>query len=379
MDSPEGQDLNARTTGGASVPARPRTTGGGIAAKRVNVLYAVLAAVAAAAAGAWLAGSRIESPADVALRTAPPTPSPILVPVESRVLSSEIVARGTVRFGLPQPISLAPSTLKPGPGVITSLPLRNTQLREGDVILTASARPVFVLQGQVPAYRDLVPGISGDDVRQLKEALRRLGFDPGPADGSYDQRTGESVTAFYKAKGWEPFGPTRDQVAAFRTLERDRGDAAKAQVAATAAAATAGLAVEAARAIAVHNNRLAALEGASRAGVPMSVLNERAKAEHANAAADADLAAQIADQTLVALDPRQTETARAAANAKLEVARAARQKIKIEGDMAIQAAEREAALTGERAELARASGRAARLEGERAVQAGCDSTLWGLS
>src|SRR5438309_1702592 len=106
--------------------------------KRVNMLYAVLAAVAAGALAAWFIGSRIESPADAALRTAPPTPSPILVPVEERVLSSELVTRGTVRFGLPQPISLAPSTLKPGGGVISSLPLPETRLKEGDHILTRS-------------------------------------------------------------------------------------------------------------------------------------------------------------------------------------------------------------------------------------------------
>jgi hypothetical protein len=142
-----------------------------MAGKRITLLFGVMATVAAAASGAWFAGSRIESPADAAARTAPPTPSPILVPVEERVLSSEIITRGTVRFGLPQPVSIAPSPLKTSAGLITTLPLRNTQFSEGDVLLTASGRPVFVLQGEVPAYRDLVPGISGNDVRQLKLAL----------------------------------------------------------------------------------------------------------------------------------------------------------------------------------------------------------------
>ncbi|MEO8117883.1 MAG: hypothetical protein ABI606_01000, partial [Rhodoferax sp.] len=86
--------------------------------RRIKLLSAVLTGVAAAAALAWVAGSRIESPAEVAARTAPPTPSPILVPVEKRVLGSSIVTRGTVRFGLPQPVSLAPSTLKSAAGLI---------------------------------------------------------------------------------------------------------------------------------------------------------------------------------------------------------------------------------------------------------------------
>src|SRR5215213_2403681 len=230
-----------------SVPIHPPRGLRSIATRRVSVLYTLLAVVAAAAAGAWFAGSRIESPAEVAARTGPPPPSPILVPIEERVLSANVVTRGTVRFGLPQPVSLAPSPLKGAPGLITNLPLRNTQIHEGDVLLTASGRPVFVLQGDVPAYRDLVPGISGQDVRQLKDALRRLGFDPGPGD-TYDVGTSAAVEAWYKAKGWEPFGSTREQLSAIRVLVRDWGDALKAKAAAEAAAQSAGLAVSAARA-----------------------------------------------------------------------------------------------------------------------------------
>ena len=42
---------------------------------------------------------------------------------------------------------------------------------------------MLVLRGEIPAYRDLVPGTVGDDRRQLEQGLKRLGFDPGPADG----------------------------------------------------------------------------------------------------------------------------------------------------------------------------------------------------
>jgi hypothetical protein len=114
--------------------------------KRMNALYVVLATVVGGGIGAWVAGSQIESPAEVALRTAPPTASAILVPVEERVLSSDVVTRGTVRFGLPQPISVVPSALKPSPSLIATLPLPNARFAEGDVILTASGRPVFLFQ-----------------------------------------------------------------------------------------------------------------------------------------------------------------------------------------------------------------------------------------
>jgi peptidoglycan hydrolase-like protein with peptidoglycan-binding domain len=354
-------------------------------AKRVNVLYATLAVVTAGASGAWWAGSRIESPAEVAARTAPPIASPVLVPVEERVLSADVVTRGSVRFGLPQPISIVPSTLKAGAGLIATVPVRNTAFEEGSVLLTASGRPVFLLQGAVPAYRDMVPDISGGDVRQLEEALVRLGFDPGPVDGIYDQQTSAAVAAWYKSKGWEPFGPTREQIAAVRALERELGDAQKAKAAAVAAANAAGLAIEAASAAAAHSSRAAALDSANRMaeqrrvaepraeGTSLLVENERAKAAHANTAAEAEVALQTSERAYIVLDPRTTEAARQAAESKLELARAALEKTRLEGELAVQAAEREARMGSERTELAKASERSVRLEGGKSVRAAVDA------
>ncbi len=352
---------------------------------RIRVLYWVLGAVALVVAGGWLAGSQIESPADAAARTAPPTPSAILVPVEERVLSSNVVTRGTARFGLPVPISIAPSTLKPTPGLITTLPLPNTQLAEGAVMLTASGRPLFLMQGAIPAYRDLVPGISGDDVRQLEEGLARLGFDPGSIDRSYDQRTSAAVARWYQSGGWEPFGPTLEQVTLVRTLEQDLGEARKIELAAAAAASAAALSVEAARASAEHDQRVAEAELAARAadrgmlaatpgnGAPLAVEAARATAEHADTAARAEVAATIADRALVVLDPRQTETARAAAEARLALARASALKTGLDSEMAVQVAQRDAQLAAEQYELAEAAVRSARLAGELSVRAALDA------
>jgi peptidoglycan hydrolase-like protein with peptidoglycan-binding domain len=215
------------------------------------------------AVASWIAGSNIQSPAEAAARTAPPTPSPILVPVEERVLTSDIVTRGTARFGSPQSISLAPSSLKQATGVITTLPTRNTQLNEGDLLLTASGRPVFVLQGEIPAFRDLVPGISGIDVHQFEAALARIGFDPGPIDGTYDEKTSDAVANWYTSAGWQPYGPTADQSATMQALERELAEAINRQLAADDAVTGAPLAVSAARAEAEAANLAAAAEVAT--------------------------------------------------------------------------------------------------------------------
>ncbi|MGB7873860.1 MAG: peptidoglycan-binding protein [Anaerolineales bacterium] len=203
---------------------------GGLDRKQVlalSLFFVVLLAVVS-----WIAGSKIQSPAEAAARTAPPTPSPILVPVEERILTSDVITRGTARFGLPQSISLAPSPLKPDVGIITTLPERGEQFEEGQVLLTASGRPVFLLQGDIPAYRDLYAGLSGEDVRQLEAALERLKFNPGPVDGVFDEETTAAVAELYSSAGYDSFTATGEQLANLLTLENELALAIEEKVAA---------------------------------------------------------------------------------------------------------------------------------------------------
>ncbi len=220
---------------------------------RGGILVLSLVFVTLLAVVSWLVGSRIQSPAEAAARTAPPTPSPILVPVEERILTSDVIARGTARFGLPQSVSIAPSPLKAEAGIISTLPARGDQIIEGQVLLTASGRPVFLLQGDIPAYRDLVSGLSGKDVRQLETALQRLDFDPGPVDGVYDEKTSAAVADWYTSAGFVPFGPTEEQLANIRALENELSLAIDESDTAQDALALASLAVEAAQAQAAYD------------------------------------------------------------------------------------------------------------------------------
>jgi peptidoglycan hydrolase-like protein with peptidoglycan-binding domain len=278
---------------------------------RIVILCSILTLIAVVAGAAWLAGEQIVSPAEAAARTAPPTPSPILVPAEKRVLSSEIVTRGTARFGQPQSIAIAPSALKANAaGLVTSLPIPNKQFKEGDVLFTASGRPVMALQGATPAYRDIVPSAEGADVMQLEQALNRIGHDPGDVDGKYDEKTAAAVAKWYQANGFEPFGPTPEQQAKVRLLETAMADAIKYKLAASTASASAALAVK----------------------------NARLKADLNERAARADVSTKIADQALIALDPRSLQMARVAADAKLDIARSTVQSARLDGEVAVQAA-----------------------------------------
>jgi Putative peptidoglycan binding domain len=192
--------------------------------KRQLAVLALAVVVGLAVVG-WVAARQIRSPARIAADTAAPKPSPITVPVVRRTLSTEVIVRGTVRYGAPQPVVLATSGLKlaankqASSDIVTRAPHKGARLHAGKVAMAVDGRPVFVLPGPVPMHRDLGPGDAGPDVRELERALAGLGFDPGSVDGRYDPATEGAVSAFYLRSGWDPFGPTDTQLEQLRTAE----------------------------------------------------------------------------------------------------------------------------------------------------------------
>ncbi|MEO7197571.1 MAG: peptidoglycan-binding domain-containing protein [Solirubrobacterales bacterium] len=189
--------------------------------KRRRMAAITMAVIVAVAASGWYIGRFIQSPAEIAAATGPPEPSSILASAEMRLMTTDVVSRGTASFGSPQKLALATTKLKTAPAVVTDLPPADSTLAEGDVALTVSERPVFLLQGRQPSYRDLGPGMSGEDVRQLEAALARIGFSPGPADGTFDASTAAAVTRMYSRAGYEPLVATDTQLAAVRSREAD--------------------------------------------------------------------------------------------------------------------------------------------------------------
>jgi len=292
-------------------------------------LFAAIAAVIFVAGGAgWLASSSIHSPAELAARTAPPDASAILVPVEERVLSADIVTRGTARFGSPQQLFLAPSVLKPDGGIVSRLPLPGTELREGDVVLTTSGRPVFLLAGERPSFRDLGPGLTGDDVKQLEQSLVRLGFDPGPADGVYDGSTGAAVTEWYSRAGFTAFQASAAQLEALRALNGEANSTRIELISAQDALATAQAALDSARTASAR-----AVQAATDA--QSAITTAVAVADKNNAAAAAEVAAkQAALNQVVASGGSPEEIAVAQADLSLARANADVTRVTGEGDVA---------------------------------------------
>ncbi|MFJ4467221.1 peptidoglycan-binding protein [Streptomyces sp. NPDC089424] len=183
---------------------------GGPAARTRQVVI-IVGVVAVVGAGGWITGTQMQSPADAAAAHEPPKAGPVTVAVARQKLTATVVAQGTVEFGAPQGISLAGpvGSFRDGETAqrVTKLPTEGRTLAEGSVLMQVSGRPVFVLRGPVPMYRVLGPGSSGEDVRQLQSALRRLGHDPGAVSGSYREGTAAAVGQWYESKGFAPQSP----------------------------------------------------------------------------------------------------------------------------------------------------------------------------
>ncbi|MET8325105.1 peptidoglycan-binding protein [Streptomyces sp. NPDC005181] len=181
-------------------------------ARRSRQVAIIVGVVAVVGVGGWFTGMQMQSPADAAAAHQPPKSGPVTVAVARQKLTATVVSQGEVKFGAPQGVSLSGPVGSSGDDEtaqrVTKLPTEGQTLEEGSVLMQVSGRPVFVLRGSVPMYRSLGPGGSGDDVRQLQSALRRIGYDPGAVSGNYREGTAAAVGRWYGSKGHEPQSPS---------------------------------------------------------------------------------------------------------------------------------------------------------------------------
>lgn len=201
----------------------------------VAVLLTIAVAVAAAAGG-WLAGRNIKSPDQAALESEAPPASLITVDVERTELIADVIIRADIGYDEPTPLFLSGALGDPTAiQVVTSAPERGAELTEGSVAIEIAGRPVFLLQGSLPVYRDLRPQDRGPDVEQLETALVRLGYFDGEPDQLWDHDTGAAVRAWYEEAGYRPNEPSerekfdlntaRDRLTTARTVLDDAQEA----------------------------------------------------------------------------------------------------------------------------------------------------------
>ncbi|WP_424187840.1 HlyD family efflux transporter periplasmic adaptor subunit [Actinokineospora sp. G85] len=158
---------------------------------RIAIAAVVLVVAAAAVAAVLWAGSESDAPAAAA--------STGSAEVKVRDLTRVDTLDGVVAYQDMRDLSSART------GIVTRLPRVGQDLDSGTALWAINEQPVVLLNGSVPAYRDLKPGIEdGVDVQQLETALIALGHaggGPGMPDGHWDSATTGAVKAFQAEVG----------------------------------------------------------------------------------------------------------------------------------------------------------------------------------
>ena len=97
-------------------------------------------------------------------------------------------------------------------GSVTWLPAVGAVVQQGQPLYAVGGRPVVLLYGDQPAYRQLTVGVSGEDVRQLERDLIALGF-ATPAnlavDGGFTSADAAAVSRWQAALGVPRTGAVR--------------------------------------------------------------------------------------------------------------------------------------------------------------------------
>ena len=119
-------------------------------------------------------------------------------------LSSRTSVNGTLTYAGSR------SVVNQATGTLTALPGVGDVIEPGEVLYRVDGDPVVLLQGNVPAYRILVRGVSGPDVRQLNADLVDLGYAAraalDPASDRFGSQTNRALRKLQARLGLEATG-----------------------------------------------------------------------------------------------------------------------------------------------------------------------------
>jgi peptidoglycan hydrolase-like protein with peptidoglycan-binding domain len=283
-----------------------------------------LTALILASGGAFVVGTRVQSPRQAAAKAAPPAASWVTAAVEHRVLTQTIISRGDV---VPEGSASAvvPTSVQ-GEPVVTGLSIAaGDEVTEGMRLIEVSARPIFALAGAVPVYRSLRSGMTGTDVAQLQSALGRLGCFDSDTPGFFGDGTKTCVSWLYERAGYEPIPASTSEAA----------DLAAAEQAITDASAALDLARHAVSAGTIGSVVLAALLDVEAAQRALGDATSSAASALAQASADLDDARAALERARS--EPSSTPAVIAAAEAEVRRRDAAVDDTKRSGDAAVAA------------------------------------------
>ena len=119
----------------------------------------------------------------------------VTTPVVRGTLINELRLNATL--GYDDPVELPAAA-----GMLTALPAVGKVVKVGAAVYEADGRPVILLKGTRPFWRELARGIrDGKDVLQLERNLARLGFFAREPDIRFDWWTGDAVRRWQRELG----------------------------------------------------------------------------------------------------------------------------------------------------------------------------------
>ncbi|MFF2962051.1 peptidoglycan-binding protein [Streptomyces sp. NPDC057963] len=179
-DAPAG--ANPAEDGRAPGPRRKRRG-------RIAVLVATSSAVVTLGAVTLGLGGGSDGPRQ------PAALPPATAPVETVTLTQRDTVAGTLGYGEKKPL------LSAAAGTVTWLPDPGRTVSPGEPVLRIDGRPVPLIDGDTPFYRELRKGVEGADVRQLKRNLANWGYTGFAVDDSYTAGTEQAVMRWQKKLG----------------------------------------------------------------------------------------------------------------------------------------------------------------------------------
>jgi peptidoglycan hydrolase-like protein with peptidoglycan-binding domain len=115
--------------------------------------------------------------------------------VTRTTLTQAALVAGTISHGDPVTVT------GPGSGVVTWLPAPGAVVRRGQPMYKVDNKPVTLFLGNLPLYRPLRVGDTGDDVYEVERNLAALGYAGVTVDHRYTAATATAVRRFQRDRG----------------------------------------------------------------------------------------------------------------------------------------------------------------------------------
>jgi hypothetical protein len=168
----------------------------------VRTVIVLIVAAAGLVIGGVMLGEYFETPEEASLRQSPEA-VPITDSLRREVLERTLTLRGTLAPAERAALRFAPAVHG---RIITAVDVEpGVELRSGQVLLEVEGRPVIVLSGEFPPWRDFTSSMQGPDVSQLQSALAELDLyaEGDQVPGTVGHRTLNAVFALYQSMGYE--------------------------------------------------------------------------------------------------------------------------------------------------------------------------------